>query len=76
MPRESGTALEKVTINLYDGDKDTLSSFYSTMGWSVAARRIIHKYCEVLRERDSQEVQANSESLDVELPSMEDIKES
>ncbi len=75
MPRESGVDLEKVTFNLYNGDKDTLCSFYSTMGWSVAARRIIHKYCEVLREKDSQEVQVNSESLDVELPSMEDIKE-
>ena len=74
MPRESGVELEKVTINLHTGDKETLASFYSVMGWTVAARRIIHKFCEVLREKDSQEIQANAKPLDVDIPSIEDIE--
>ena len=73
MPRESGINLEKVTLNLVSGDKELLASYYSAMGWSVAARKIVHKYCQTLREKDSQEVQANSSNLDIALPSMEDI---
>lgn len=75
MPREFGVELEKVTINLHVGDKETLTNFYSVMGWTVAARRIIHKFCDVLREKDSQEIQANSKPLDVDVPSVEDIEE-
>ncbi len=69
MPRESGVDLEKVTFNIYAGDKDILASYYSVMGWSVAARKILHKHCEVLREKDSQEVQIGIEDLDIKLPS-------
>ncbi len=75
MPKESGVDLEKVTINIHRGDKEVLASFYSALGWSVAARNIIHKYCEILRERDSQEVITETESLDIKLPSVENIKE-
>ncbi len=75
MPKETGIDLEKVTLNLYRGDKDILASFYSALGWSVAARNIIHKYCEILREKDSQEVMTAVDSLDIELPSVENIKE-
>lgn len=75
MPRESGVALQKVTLNLTAGDKDILASYYSVMGWSVAARKIIHRYCEVLREKDSQEVQAGAIDLNVEMPSVDDLRE-
>ncbi len=75
MARESGVALEKVTMNLFAGDKDTLTSFHPAKGWSVAAREVLHIYCERLRERDSQEVLANTMDLDVELPSLKDLKE-
>ncbi len=74
MPREFGVELEKVTLNLHAGDKEILTSYYSVMGWSVAARKIIHKFCDVLREKDSQEVQAGSKDLNVDVPSVEDIK--
>ena len=75
MSRESGIDLEKVTMNLHAGDKEVLSTFYSQLGWSVAARKIIHKYCNVLREKDSQQIRAVAESLDIEIPSIADIKE-
>jgi len=74
MPREKGIDLEKVTLNLCAGDKDMLASYYSVMGWSVAARKIIHRFCEVLRETDSQEVQTEIGSLDIKMPPMEDVK--
>ena len=59
--------LQKVTLNLVVGDKETLADFHPAMGWSVAARRIIHNYCAKLRERDSQEVRQHPVTLDVDL---------
>lgn len=71
MPREAGIDLEKVTLNIIAGDKETLADYYPALGWSVAARRIVHKHCKILREKDSQEVQASLE--DLELPAMKDV---
>ena len=68
MPRPSEVPLEKVTLNLMEGDKDTLESFYPVTGWTVAARIIINGFCRRLREQDSQEVLAESEALRVEIP--------
>jgi len=62
-------------MNLQAGDKETLISFHTAKGWSVAAREIIHNYCEWLRERDSQEIQTSIASLDIKLPSIENLKE-
>ena len=50
MPRIVETPLEKVTLNLVEGDKEVLLRFYHSMGWSVAARKVIHTYCEKLRK--------------------------
>ena len=63
--------IEKVTLNLYQGDKETIQKFYSTMGWSVAAREVIHNFCNGLREKDSQEVLTETPSLDVDLSTLE-----
>ncbi|KKM67652.1 hypothetical protein LCGC14_1468940 [marine sediment metagenome] len=42
MPREPSTIpLEKVTLNLVEGDKRILGAFYPEKGWSVAAREIL-----------------------------------
>lgn len=43
---------QKVTLNLVEGDKETLQKFYASMGWTVAARILIHKYCKALREQE------------------------
>lgn len=75
MPREVKVDLEKVTLNLVTGDKDTLAAFNPASGWSVAARKVIHRYCEILRERDSQEVISDVDELDIKMPSMENLKE-
>ncbi len=75
MTREIGIPLQKVTLNLQAGDKDTLISFHTAKGWSVAAREIIHKYCERLREKDSQEIQTSIDDLDIKPPSIENLKE-
>lgn len=56
--RKSKEELEKVTLNITKGDKETLATFHSTIGWSVAARALINKYCEWLRK------EAESKGLD------------
>ncbi len=73
MARETGIPLQKVTLNLQAGDKETLTSFYTVKGWSVAAREIIHNHCEWLREKDSQEIQTSIDSLDIKLPLIENL---
>ena len=67
--------LTKVTLNLVKGDKEILSRFYPTLGWSVAARRIIQKFAKQLLEREAQEVATSDEPLDIDLPNIEESEE-
>ncbi len=71
MAREVGVDLEKATINLFLGDRETLLAFYPAKGWTVAAREIINEHCRLLREKDSQEVVADV--LNIAVP-LEDLK--
>ena len=73
--RPKGVPLQKVTLNLLAGDKDTLCSFYTAKGWTVAARDIIHDHCVWLREKDSQEIQKSIEGLNIKPPSLESLME-
>ena len=50
--RKSNDTLEKVTLNLAKGDKDTLAAFHPDLGWSVAAREVIKRYCNILRSEE------------------------
>lgn len=50
MPKAAEYDLEKVTLNIVKGDKETLGTFYAKLGWSVAARELIHKHCNELRK--------------------------
>lgn len=50
MPKPADKDLEKVTLNIYTGDKETLATFYSPLGWSVAARELISEHCKSLRK--------------------------
>ena len=70
MPKASEVPLQKVTLNLVEGDKDLLASYYGNLGWSVAAREIIHRFCVKLREKDSQEVQSGTGKIDLDLTSL------
>lgn len=45
--------LEKVTLNLYQGDRETLQSFYPRTPWSVVVREAIHDLCKRLRTRET-----------------------
>lgn len=75
MARKSTIKLEKVTINLVAGDKSILMDFFPAIGWSVAARTIIHRFCKRLAEIDSQKVKATG--LNVDIPTnLEDFYES
>ena len=67
MPPKTKIPLEKVTLNLFLGDKATLEAFFPAKGWSVAAREVIHNSCLRLRESDFQEVLTNSELTDVDV---------
>lgn len=49
---KSKDPLEKVTLNLVEGDKDTLAAFHPDLGWSVALRQVVHNYCTMLREEE------------------------
>ena len=67
MPSKVETPLEKVTLNLFKGDKKTLQEFFPAKGWSVAAREFIYNVCQRLRERDSKEVLGESDLSDIEI---------
>lgn len=69
MPPKVKSPLEKVTLNLFEGDKATLEAFFPAKGWSVAARELLNKVCKRLRESDSQEV---LEPFQIEIP-LEDL---
>ena len=75
MPREpSAISLEKVTLNLVEGDKLILSAFYPETGWSPAARQIINTYCNALREIESQKVKPETLKIEIELPFLKESK--
>ena len=77
MPKYSLDPLEKVTINLIEGDRATLATFYPAAGWSVAARTVIHKFCNTLRELESRQLQETLNiQVKVDLPNMEEEAES
>ena len=61
------TDLQKVTLNLAMGDKDTLAAFYPQVGWSVAARRIIELHCNQLRASEPK----RPEIEDIKVPPLE-----
>ena len=62
---KSRDPLEKVTLNLFKGDKDTLVAFHPTAGWSVAARDIINKYCNQLREQEEEQLELREVTVKV-----------
>lgn len=66
MSRQKSVPLEKVTLNLEEGDRETLIKFYPHVGWSVAARRIIKIHCAHLNELESQQSKPfNVEDIDL-----------
>lgn len=68
MPRTSKDPLEKVTLNLVKGDKETLAAFHPQLGWSVACREIIKRYCEELRLADSK---IERRAIEIDLSNLE-----
>ena len=75
MPKSEKVPLEKVTLNLVEGDKETLASFYPVAGWSVAARGFINLVCKNLRELDSQQVISMAQPINIDISSIEDIED-
>ena len=70
MPRKKIETLEKVTLNINRGDKDTLAAFYPKLGWSVAAREIILRHCKQLREAENAELK-QAEIGDIKVPPLD-----
>lgn len=64
--------LTKVTLNLVEGDRETLSAYYPHMGWSVAARELINRYCTQLRVLERQNL--SPRPIEVTLPSFEHLE--
>ncbi len=73
MAKQSREELEKVTLNLYEGDRDILAAFYPALGWSVAARKILHRFCDRLRQHDTPvDISQFIDSIDVK--GIEDVQ--
>lgn len=53
MPKKLEIPIEKKTLNLFEGDAETLAEFYPSIGWSVALRQLAHVHAKRLRERHS-----------------------
>lgn len=70
MPRVKKEELQKVTLNLSQGDRDTLARFFPAVGWSVAARRIINRACRRLQESESQSAPAGG-VIDINIGNIE-----
>ena len=51
--------LQKVTLNLFDGDMERLRSFYPDVGASAVIRRIVRRYIE--------QVEATGGSIDAKV---------
>lgn len=68
MPKKSLIPLEMVSIRLYEGDRDTLASFYPSVGHNAAIREIVHRHARLLKEKEArlqqpQQEQANDGSV-------------
>lgn len=70
MPRVKQEELEKVTLNLTAGDRETLGRFFPAVGWSVAARKIINRTCRRLEENESQSSNGGG-SFDISIGNIE-----
>lgn len=53
MPKKSLQPLEMASIRLYEGDRDTLASFYPSIGYNAAVREIVHRHCRLLKEKEA-----------------------
>jgi len=53
MPQKNNEDLVKVTIRLYDGDKEELDEFYPSLGHNRVIRDLVRKHIRLLRERIS-----------------------
>ena len=47
MPKEK---MQKVTLNLYDGDFATLQGYYAEVGASIVIRKLVRKHIEELEK--------------------------
>lgn len=74
MPKKLDLPIEKKTLNLFDGDAQTLADFYPSIGWSVALRQLAHVHAKKLREKHSRSgVQANDRADLADLAASIDI---
>ena len=53
----------KVTLNIYDGDREILRKFYPKLGWTTAMREAIHQFCRKLEERANAEVSHDARTI-------------
>lgn len=46
----------RVSLNLFEGDREILQRFYPKMKWSVALRQLVHNHCKKLENKESKEL--------------------
>lgn len=63
--------LEKVTVRLFDGDREALQNYYPSLGYNKAIRTLVRKHLRALDEKVSHRSKINDE-LTIELGSDSD----
>lgn len=58
---EEEEELEKVTIRLFNGDKDDIMAFYPKLGYNKAIRILVRKHVRALKELESQRSPENGQ---------------
>lgn len=53
MPRKSNQPLQRVTLNLFDGDYLAMTDLYPDLTAGVAIRVLIHKHIKEVQERSN-----------------------
>lgn len=62
MPKKLDQDLEKVTLNLFDGDKQILQERYGKVGWSPVVRQLVRNHAKKLLEREARSETLNDQS--------------
>lgn len=62
MPKKLEIPPEKVTLNLFEGDKQILQDRYGKLGWSPVVRQLVRNHCRKLLEKEARTESLNDRS--------------
>ncbi len=65
MAKKNDHKLVKITIRIFEGDKEELDEFYPLIGHNRAMREVIHKHIKLLKEKQSQRSTVDESGIDL-----------